>query len=294
MIVSNRYNLPQYVVDVLSNDDYDYNKDSISATQMLNGGMYNKLLKEHNKEMVVDASDRLWSIYGNAIHYYNEKTASNVVTELRLFTTIDVDGKEHKITSKADVYVPQKDEQVIADWKNTSKYAIRYNTYKPEWEEQLNINAYIYKDNGLGVKKLQIITFLRDLDRRDMLKSEYPDIPIKVIDIPLWSKEKQENFIKHRIKKIINEEPCDNKERWKREDVYKVIKDGAKRSVKNYANYNDALQDVAMRGPAYTVETFKGEDVKCLRYCAVKNFCKYYQENYGNEVKSNEKRINII
>ena len=100
---------------------------------------------------------------------------------------------------------------------------------KSEWHKQLNAYAWLVrKAKGLKVKELRIIAALRDWQRRKAETEEsYPDSPIVVVKIPLWSNDDQDKYINDRVslhQKAVFEEMtsgvlpyCDSDERWQKE-----------------------------------------------------------------------------
>ena len=85
--------------------------------------------------------------------------------------------------------------------KTTSVWAVMND--KPEWEQQLNIYAWLVATNKkVAIKSLQIVAILKDWSKREAeRKPEYPQRNVAMINIPLWTFEEQEAFIKGRIAK---------------------------------------------------------------------------------------------
>ena len=130
----------------------------------------------------------------------------------------------------------------IQDYKVTSVWSViptknNPNGYKEAWEEQLNVYAWLGRKNGYLATKLQIIAILRDHQKSKGFQSykddgNYPFLPIKVIDIPLWSAEKQDAYVLDRVKThqeadmlfhtMDKQIDCTDQERWKKQDEYAV------------------------------------------------------------------------
>jgi len=291
MKYTNNYKLPEYACDILKQDTYDKQEGKYSATELINGGLMNALIRKHQDDIIKDVTDNIWTVFGNAVHSYIENLPSKYVKELRVETPIEFEyynpdkgvseTMEVTITSKGDLYIPG--EKRLVDVKNTSKYATMYNKVKPEWEAQLNINRYIYKKNLLPIEHLEILCFYKDLGKIDSMKHDFCDIPLEVIKIPTWTMEETEEYIIDRVKVQLEERQCNEFERWRKPEQYKVKKRGAKRATANFNNYSDAEEKrFKMKKPGeYEIEYHKGEDKRCLEYCDVKRFCNYYKENYG-------------
>jgi hypothetical protein len=80
---------------------------------------------------------------------------------------------------------------------------------KPEWDQQLNTLAWLHEANyGEKVTGLQIVAILRDWNKREYQRrgGNYPPSPVSVIPIELWSREKQLDYIRKRIKAHVKAE----------------------------------------------------------------------------------------
>lgn len=141
------------------------------------------------------------------------------------------------------------------------------------------------------VKGLKICALVRDWSRREaMAKPNYPQAPIQVIDIPMWSFEKAEEFIRarinlHRDAKVNsdwNEELplCTEDERWMRDTKYAVKKEGRKTAVRVFDTEEEAedlLKEMVAKDKGF-IEIRKGEDVRCTgNFCGVNQWCSQYQ-----------------
>ena len=144
------------------------------------------------------------------------------------------------------------------------------------------------------VKSVRICALIRDWSRRDaMHKADYPQAPIQVIEIPLWSMEKTEAYIKerinlHRDSKVNadwNEEliECTEEERWIRSTTYAVKREGRKTAIRVFETEQEA-KDLAEKEKGF-VEVRKGEAVRCTgNFCGVAQWCTQYQNSIKEEV----------
>ena len=192
----------------------------------------------------------------------------------------------------------------IEDYKVTSAWSVLIskdnpNGYKEAWEEQLNVYAWLCRQNDYKVTKLTIIALLRDWQKSKAFESQknnggYPKLPVIEVNIPLWSNEKQNKFVLDRVEThqeadyifttLDKEIDCTDKERWKREDQYAVMVPNQKRAKKLFNNLEEAeLFKVTV--PKSYVELRKGIAMRCAQYCSVDNFCKQARkEGYGKEI----------
>jgi len=141
----------------------------------------------------------------------------------------------------------------------------------------------------LPVTKVQICALVRDWSRREAaIKPSYPQSPIVVIDLKMWTNEETEKYIRerlnaHRDSKVSadwNEElpPCNESERWSRDTQYAVKREGRKTAIR-VLDSAEAAEAMALEEKGY-VEVRKGESVRCTgNYCGVNEWCSQYQQS---------------
>jgi len=93
MNFTNKYNLPEFVVNGLKRDDYDHSSNGFSATGLLKSPRQRLLAERHSDEIVMDVSDMTWSVLGTAVHTAFEMRgkSDNVIVETRM--SLDVPTK---------------------------------------------------------------------------------------------------------------------------------------------------------------------------------------------------------
>lgn len=266
MKITNNHNLPDAIVNAIKSFQHDYSDGrgdtDISVTELIGPPLIRQLVKKHNDEIVEDAADRIWSLLGNAIHNILEHS-SEELTEYRMFK--EVEGV--KISGQADLI----SNDTIYDYKVTSVWSV-LKGYKKEWEQQLNLLAYLY-DKPL--KGLKIVTILRDWSKgKSLAGGGYPDANVKVIDIPLWTQEEQHKYLLSRLE-VHNNEPieCTHEEKWSRPTKFATMKKGRKSAVK----LHDTLQEAEADKRGDHVEIRKGANIRCDSYCPVAKFCPYHR-----------------
>jgi len=284
MKITNNYNLPENIVKAV---EYSaHHKADYSATELIDPPRIIHLQNRFNKQIEVDASDRIWVLLGSAIHYILEKSATINQLEESYITTEICD---RTLSGTSDLYEDRK----ISDYKITSAWTLVYGSRIKKWEEQLNIYAYMFRALGFPVDKIEIITILRDWSQTQALRNKnYPQKPVQVLKIPLWTQEKQEQFITERIKTLIgfettpnNDLPfCTAEDRWQKDNAWAVMKEGRKSAVRVFDNEKDA-KELNKTEPKFYIEFRKGESVRCEKYCLVKEWCDQYQ----NEIKQKDK-----
>ena len=292
MKYTNKHNIPQEIINAVHNDNYSRGKATISATGLLQPPRNRLLAQEHYDKLTIDVSDEIWKLLGQSVHTILERANENsedIITEQRMFATVNdwtVSGQTDSIDVKSNT---------LKDYKVTSVWSIvsALNEGKVEWEQQLNIYAYLYKQTtGKTIDQLNIIAIARDWNKNQYLRSggDYPPSPVTVLDIDLWSDEEQEAFIKQRVSihqeaevdYLINDKLplCTDEERWRRKDTYRVEKKGRKTAVRVLDTQEEANEYIGGHKDSKLLKVVeaKGECVRCANYCDVAEFCNQYNE----------------
>ncbi len=189
---------------------------------------------------------------------------------------------------KCDIEMVEKREYIISDWKITSVYSFLLGE-KPEWTAQLNIYAYLYEYYGFPVKKAFIHAILRDwMQSKGLQDEDYPKCPFITSEVELWNKELQSVFIKTKIRvhTLMEEQPdeflleCVPDEKWSRPTTWAVKKVKAKRALRVFDSYEKADEMIQSSGDGLIIEERPGENVRCERFCNVKDFCHQYKREH--------------
>jgi len=280
MIITNKYNLPQSIVNAVSNDTYaGPRKESkrISVSTIKDSPRIHFLKIAHWDELTEDVSEALWKLLGQATHAILERAEdTKSITEERV--EAELDG----ITISGQMDILQ--EHRIEDYKTTSAWSVIYNPNgKKEWEEQLNIYRWLASKKGFDIKELVINAILRD-HQSSKAKSDptYPQIPFVTIKLPVWPLEQTEAYLKDRIAKfkacmVLKEDelpPCTSEEMWEKEGSWAIMKAGRKTAVKVCSTELEAKN---MCAPDCQVVYRPGTRNRCADYCPVAKFCNIYK-----------------
>lgn len=270
MQLTNRLNLPDALVAAIANDSYVGGGD-ISVTKLIDSPQIRTLGRKYKDSIVVDVSERIWALMGQAVHTVLERANTSAVVEQRLFT--EVNG--WKLSGQFDrMHLGDK---TLQDWKVTTVFKADGSI---EWEKQLNVLRYLAHKNGYEIESLQVIAIFRDWRRTDSLKNEsYPPENVKVIDVPLWSLEYTEAYITDRIKlhqaSSRGEDVfCTDEERWYAGTTYALMKEGGKRASKVSVSKEDLGEPLK----GYFIEERKGGFRRCEGFCDVAQFCPQYSQ----------------
>ncbi|TET08487.1 MAG: hypothetical protein E3J83_03310 [Candidatus Atribacteria bacterium] len=224
MKLSNVHNIPQAMVNALS-DFQEPKKDILRVSELIGAPKQKKLRIKYWAFIEEDVSERLWSLLGQSVHYILEKGApENAFKEERLMYKID----GVVISGQSDLWCNEE----IGDYKTTSVFSFLLGI-KPDWVAQLNVYKWLWEKNGFKTKSLKIHAILRDWIRsKAMLEPKYPQIPFITVDIPMWTMEETEKYIRRRIAlhKLPIAPLCTEEEKWTRPTTYAITEKGAKRA----------------------------------------------------------------
>lgn len=286
MKLTNKFNLPQTIVNVLKRPTYDKGRAHLSVTQLINSPKIVTLTSRFEDELEEDVSDMVWSLFGSAIHKVLEhgKDANHLIEE-RIHA--EVDGWH--ISGAVDLQIVHEDGSVsIRDYKTTSAWAVM--NEKIEWEQQLNIYAYLIETvKKTPIADLAIVAIIRDWNRRDAATREgYPEAPIKELPIKLWDYEARENYVLHRIAlhsacefAMESEERlpfCSPEEMWEKPTVYAVTKKGNVRAKSLHESEEEAKAAVEKLGKDYEIIVRPGERTRCANFCPVNHRCQQWRD----------------
>ena len=290
--ITNKYNLPQVIVNAVVNDPYDSSGSDISTTQLIKPPRI-RILQEKNADLIEeDVSDRIFSLVGQNAHHIIERACTkNDISEKRLFYKINdwiLSGQLDLLTSNNELI----DFKVTSVW--TAMDALK--SEKSEWEQQLNILDFLCHHNAselkVGEKQLKpttlnILAILRDWSKLKSYQSQdYPKQQVVMIPIRKWSLQQQREFVFSRIQlhqsaeRMDNTPVCTPKERWQKKDTYRILKDGRKTALRVLDNKEQVTQYLKEKDlvdkKGIQVVLAKGEETRCLHYCNVNQFCNYY------------------
>lgn len=285
MKITNKFNLPETILNVLARPTYSKGKANISATELINSPRIVQLKRKHWDDVEEDASNMVWSLFGSAIHNILEhgKQENHIVEE-----RIHITHQGWHISGAVDLQEVYEDGIVINDYKTTTAWAVQND--KPEWEEQLNIYAWlIQKSKNKPIKGLRIVAIVRDWSQRDAVNREgYPQAPIVILDQQLWPFEKAELFIEERLKahgeayfesETDGQLPeCSSEEMWEKPTKYAVMKKGGIRAKSLHDTEEEATHVLNQVGKDYFINVRIGERTRCESYCSVNQWCSQYQK----------------
>ena len=286
MEYSNTKNLPEPLCAAIRRDTYDKGDSKISCTGLLRPPRIAALTDTFDDMIVRDYSKEVWSLFGRAVHHIIENAhAEGYTMEERFFTEIG----GWRISGRIDARQEMNDgSSVIIDWKTRKSFGVMNNAEHDE--QQTNIYAFLLRRNGIRVSGLQIINLIKDWSAREAERRDgYPDSEVFVQDIPLWSEEKAEEFVRERVllhqRAREGELPeCTPSERWLRDEKFAVNKEGRKSAVRLFDTEGEASTFIeALKDPEkHSIQHRPGTNVRCESFCDVADFCLQFQSIKGN------------
>lgn len=282
MQTSNNHNLPKPFLRYARSTKYDRGPADLSVTQLIDSPRIRMLSEAHKEEITTDLSDQLWALLGTAVHHILSTGVDETdgeTAEERLYAEI----AGWTLSGAIDL---QEEEGVVvlSDYKVTSVGALK--RPKPEWEAQLNTYDWLLRQTKqIKAKHLRVVAILRDWKAHELkFKAGYPPIPLQVIEIPVWSRAKQNAYVAERIRihqaadLMMDMEgklpPCTPEERWQTEQVFAIYVTGKKRALRLFTNNGEAMA-LAKVTPGSRIEARRAENIRCQSYCPVAEWCDY-------------------
>ena len=295
-MITNKHNLPEAFVNFAKKDTYSRGQADISVTSLIDAPRVRMMKEQYKEEISFDVIDNIWALFGTAVHHILESAKSKtLVKEERLF--VDIDG--WTLSGAIDQQEIDDDGISIIDYKVTSVWSVIYD--KQAWHEQLNCYAHLVEMNkDKPIKSLKICAILRDWQQRDARnKDSYPQAPIVLVDIPLWSFNERDVYVRSRMAlhrsasdmvTIMKDSDlpvdaffpkCTDTERWSQPEKWAIMLKGRKKAAKLCETKEEAEHIMAteeFKLKPY-LEHRKGEPKRCTgNYCSVADICHQWKE----------------
>lgn len=278
---TNIHGIDEAIAAAIRHDTYRLRGD-ISVTGLIRPPQMAYLEHAHTDEITEDVSDGIWRLLGSAVHVVLERAKlTNALQEEPL--GVGMGGWE--VTGTPDLWREPAD---LLDYKVTSVWSFLLGD-KPEWEQQLNAYAWLYRCCDFPVERLTIAAILRDWQKSRTHEENYPPIPFMEVHPNLWAPEQAEEWLSQRVR--IHQKaregdypPCTSEERWARPDTWAVMKKGNVRATRVFDAEENAMAACAvsrLEGKAKDwlyMEHRPGKNVRCDDYCTVSMWCDQHQK----------------
>lgn len=297
MPITNKLNLPAPIVEALKRETYDPGDGDFSATELISPPKIKALQKRHKEEIFEDASDMLYSLYGQTVHLILERAGVKLGGSHSVETRYYAQYGKWRVSAQVDCLYLEGG--ILTDYKFTTSYSAQKNTdgtmdTKKEWYAQLNIQADILRRNGIGpINALEICALLRDWQPTKAAQDPlYPQSQIVLLPIPMAAPAKVEQYILNRCElherarntpdDLIPE--CSSEERWEDPTKFSAMKQGNKKATKNFESYDEAAAWIANQrdAAAFSILEKPSFPRRCLGvagkiYCQASKFCHYHK-----------------
>jgi len=245
-----------------------------SVTEILKPIQEIVLTRQNFNRIEQDASEYVNLIIGTAVHDYLAKYDATDESEIRLRAEIQ---PGYTLTGQYDLY--DADTCSLVDYKTASVYKVLQGDYD-DYRKQGLMYAWLLARVGKHVERLRFHILLKDWSASDLeRRTTYPATPLVTWEHAVTVSDMQEieQYIRERIAMLADGTvpPCTEAERWNSGDRFAAM--GKSRAIKICDTYAEALTLSAV------VETRKGVDRKCSRYCTARDFCKQYQASLLSE-----------
>ena len=285
MKITNNLGLPEALVMACQTSPHN-SPNSVSATTLLKGVREIVLTKRHWGEMTDDVSNRIWALFGTAVHSLLEHETPDTFTEE--FLSVAVSG--WRVTGRIDCY--DMTNGIVHDYKTASVWKVIKGDFE-DWRKQGLTYAWLLKENGFPVSECRFTALLKDHSKSKARHERgYPQTPVYVYQFTVTDEDLKE--IEGVIRaKVIELDKCNgladdqlpmctDSERWAKPTTWAVMKEGRKTALRVFEDKE--LADKYLEGiddkKAY-IEERKGTDGKCPEYCSCCAFCDYWKKNYG-------------
>lgn len=285
MLITNKYDLPQALVDAVKGDSKTHDNKRFGVTTMLLPIREIVLRRRHEDEIEVDVADCINKLFGTAFHSLIEKHDKTNMSEISLEK--EVNGLT--LVGRLDLYDNVNEE--IIDYKTATVWKIMFKDFD-DWRKQGLLYAWLCMQNGYIIKRVKFIAFLKDWTAREQRSKgeDYPKSQIycyefevdinDLMEIENWLQAKFKALKEELDKSDENLLACTQEECWYTGDKYAVYKNASDvRATRVFDTREEAEGYLAEKMGGKGVVMFRqGEYRKCQDYCDVCNFCNLYKE----------------
>ena len=280
MKLTNNYGAPDAIVSAIRNDPYTKDGADFSVTELIKPPQIRRLWEKHGEDVSIDVREEIWKLLGKGVHAVIEQAESEGTKERRFHA-------EHGGVTISGAIDLLGDDGSVTDYKVTSAFAVKKGV-KEDWEKQLNLYAWLLRQNDITATKLNIVAICRDWMRSKVGQYNYPDSPVVVLSVPLWRDQRQDSYLNQRISLHTREvtTPCTPEERWARGayQVNPMHSGGGK--PRSFDSLNEATEFVnAKQTGSYKIikpPLTSPKYVRCEGWCDVADFCPQWKGERGN------------
>ena len=283
MKITNKLGLSEAFVAAVTNDPYTKGASDISVTELWSPPQQRALVRANYGALEEDAADRVWSLWGSAMHYVLERAGRDVVGHI-FEERISTSFEGWKISGQPDALALRSG--ILTDFKNVSVWSIVKGSRSEDWSLQLSTYAWLLRRQSepFEVTSLSVEAILRDWSKLEARRNPtYPRHQVHKEAVELIPDGKLTELIRERLKDHAAEvsRPCTPEECWQKPPVWAVMKPGKDRAVKLHQTYDEATAWIAAWGKPREnmyIEEREAKRTRCESYCAAAPFCPQFKE----------------
>jgi|TARA_R110000824_G_scaffold8389_3_gene37986 hypothetical protein len=281
--LTNNYGAPDSIVDAVRNDPYTKDGADFSVTELIKPPQIRRLWNKHEDDITVDVREQIWKLLGTGVHAAIEQADSEGTKEQRFHAEHTTSIPPYSVTISGAIDLIRDDGSIV-DYKVTSTYSVQRGL-KEDWEKQLNLYAWLLRQNDITATKLSIVCICRDWMKSRVGKYDYPNSPVVVLSVPMWRDGRQDDYVDQRVRVHVREStiPCTPEERWAR-GAYQVNPThsggGKPRSFDTMREATDYVNK--QKTGSYNIVDGDAKYVRCEGWCEVAEFCPQWKGGRGN------------
>lgn len=290
-MLTNKLGLPEPFVQAATSN-HQYKPKRYSVTDLLGGTCEAILKRRHAGEGEEDVADRIWQIFGTAVHDVLRRAEATETQLQENWLSVPIVNTGYELSGIFDLYDDATGE--VVDYKTGSIYKVKFADFA-DWRKQTLMYVWMLRKLGFNAHKGKIVCLLKDHNKREArIKANdgYPQHPVFQIGWEFGIEDLGEAaaHILLWFTNVIAQEqlpdeqltPCSPEQRWHKDDKWAVKKKGRKTAIRVLGSEEEAHTYAEQHGidldsPTYSIEYRPGEDTKCEGYCPVKDFCPHYQ-----------------
>ena len=286
-MLTNKMNLPQPFVDAATSH-HQYKPNRYSVTEVLGGTCEAILKRRHQGEGEEDVADRVWAIFGTAVHKVLQEAEATESQLQENWLSVPIRGTKYELSGIFDLY--DDSTKTVTDWKTCATWKVIFGDFD-DWRKQTLMYCWMLRQLDIDARRGEIVAIMRDHNmRKAKTEKGYPKHPVYRIG---WDFEEEDfdravDGVLEWFRNIAAQEgltddelqPCSPEERWHKPDKWAVMRKGQKRAVKLFDDEEKALSFMdwlanqpSNKGRGLYIEFREGEDIKCQSYCPVAQFC---------------------
>lgn len=287
MAITNVLNLPQPFVDAATSD-HQYRPHRYSVTEVLGGTCEAILKRRHQGEADEDVADRVWAIFGTAVHEVLRKAKGTDSQLQENWLSVPIAG-DYELSGIFDLY--DDSTGTVTDYKTAGTIKWIKREFE-DYRQQVLIYCWMLREQGFDARNGEIVMLLRDwVKSKARYDSSYPQHQVQKVSWSFTDEdfEQAKDAIYSWFARVADQEkcpddqllPCSPDQRWHKDDKWAVFQDGRKRATRVLDSQDEAtalLEDLEGRtGKPHHIEFRQGEDVKCEMYCSMADFCPFHR-----------------